>query len=197
SSAATGEIVYRLLSHLGQNNFTTEAARALYTAIMTDTGSFRFPKTGPEIHRQVAHLLECGADPVAIYQQVYEQGSAGRLQLLGRALASLQTAHSGKVACMTVTRQMFQETGTSEEDTDNVINYTLTVKGVQVGLLFTELNEGMKISFRSKGNIWINKLAQEFGGNGHQHAAGARVPGGTVNELLPKVLERSKSYLNE
>jgi len=194
-SAATGEILYRLLEFLGNGPFDEETATALYTALMTDTGSFRFPKTTPDIHRQVARLLECGANPAAIYQNVYEQGSVGRLQLLGNVLSTFQVVHEGKVACVTVTRRMLEETGTSEPDTDNLVNYTLTIRGVQIGLMFTELSDGVKISFRSKGEIWINELAKEFGGNGHQNAAGARVHNTTVANLKEKVLEYSKRYI--
>lgn len=193
-SAATGAIVYRLLQFLGVHQFHPEVATALYTAIMTDTGSFRFPKTDPAIHRQVAHLIECGADPVSIYQNVYEQGSAGRLQLLGKVLSTLRTEANGKIACLVATQEMFRETETSEVDADNMINYTLSIKGVQIGLMLTEIDGAVKIGFRSKGDIGIHKLAQEFGGNGHKNAAGARVPGGSLPDLLTKVLERAKDY---
>lgn len=194
-SAATGEILYRLLAFLASDKFSTETATALYTAIMTDTGSFRFPKTTPELHRLIAHLIECGADPAAVYQNVYEQGSVGRLQLLGKALSTLHVSHGGAVASICVTRAMFRETATSEPDTDNLVNYTLSISGVQIGLMFTELTDGVKVSFRSKGEIWINKLAKEFGGNGHKNAAGARVSGVSVAELTATVVERSKQYI--
>jgi phosphoesterase RecJ-like protein len=193
-SAASGAIVYRLLQFLGVRQFSPEMATALYTAIMTDTGSFRFPKTDPAIHQQVAHLIECGADPVSIYQNVYEQGSVGRLLLLGKVLSTLRTEANGKIACLVATKEMFRDTGTSEVDTDNMINYTLSIKGVQIGLMLTEINGVVKIGFRSKGDIGIHKLAQEFGGNGHKNAAGARVPNGSLSDLLPKVLERAKNY---
>lgn len=194
-SAATGSIVYRLLQFLGVQHFSPEMATGLYTAIMTDTGSFRFPKTDPTTHRQVAHLIECGADPVSIYQHIYEQGSAGRLQLLGKVLSTLRTEANGTIACLVVTEEMFRETGTSEVDTDNMINYTLSLKGVQIGLMLTEIEGAVKIGFRSKGDIGIHKLAQEFGGNGHKNAAGARVANGSIAELLPRVLERAKHYI--
>jgi phosphoesterase RecJ-like protein len=193
-SAATGAIVYRLLEFLGVRHFSPTMATALYTAIMTDTGSFRFPKTDPTIHRQVARLIECGADPVRIYQNVYEQGSVGRLLLLSKVLSTLRTEANGKIACIVATKEMFQETGTSEVDTDNMINYTLSIKGVQIGLMLTELDGAVKIGFRSKGDIGIHKLAQEFGGNGHKNAAGARVPKSSLAELLPLVLERAQHY---
>jgi phosphoesterase RecJ-like protein len=195
-SAATGEIVYRLLEFLAGDTFSSDIATALYTAIMTDTGSFRFPKTDATLHRHVARLIECGADPVYVYQQVYEQGSPGRLQLLGRVLSTLQTAHGGAVAYLKATREMFRETGTSEVDTDNMINYTLTIRGVRIGLMVTELEGGVKVSYRSKGDIWISELAKEFGGNGHKNAAGSRVSGATVDDVIQRVIERSKEYLS-
>lgn len=194
-SAATGEILYNLFSALGPENITQDIATPLYVAIMTDTGSFRFPKTDAPLHRIIADLLDRGADPVRSYNHVYEQGTANRVQLLGLALATLRTAHDGRVAHMTVTRDMFSRTGTNEEDTDNFINYTLAIAGVQVGLMFTELSEGIKVSFRSRGEIAINKLAQEFGGNGHKNAAGARIAAGTIETALPRVLDRVSVYL--
>ncbi len=194
-SAATSEIMYHLLEYLDGNRFTPEVATALYTGIMTDTGSFRFPRTSADLHRRVAHLIECGADPVTIYQNVYEQGTLGRLQLLGKVLSTLQTAHDGKVASLQATREMFRETETREEDTDGMINYTLSIKGVQVGLMFTELQDNVKVGFRSKGDIAVNKLAQEFGGNGHMNAAGARVTGAKVHKLAAKIIARSKVYI--
>jgi phosphoesterase RecJ-like protein len=194
-SAATGEILYNLFSSFDQGSLTPDIATPLYVAIMTDTGSFRFPKTDAALHRIIADLLEHGADPVRSYNHVYEQGTADRTKLLGNVLASLQLALGGRVAYMIVTREMFSGTGTSEEDTDNFINYTLSITGVQIGLMFTELAEGVKVSFRSRGDIAINKLAQEFGGNGHKNAAGARIATGTIETLLPLVLERAQAYL--
>lgn len=197
SATATGEIVYHLLEYLDGKNLDAEIARALYTAIMTDTGSFRFPKTDPEIHRVAAHLIELGADPPTIFQEVYEKGTVNTLQLLGKALSNLKTACSGRVAYMVVTRQMFEETGTKEYETDNFIDFTMRIGGVQIGLLFNELDDGVKISFRSKGDIPVNKLAKEFGGNGHLNAAGARLFDARLEETMKSVLDKAGSYLDE
>ncbi|OGU26840.1 MAG: hypothetical protein A2X66_07905 [Ignavibacteria bacterium GWA2_54_16] len=194
-SAATGEILYSLFTTLEPGSITPDIATPLYVAIMTDTGSFRFPKTDAALHRIIADLLDRGADPVRSYNQVYEQGTPNRIQLLGQVLATLRTTHDGRVAHVTATREMFLRTGTNEEDIDNFINYTLGIAGVQVGLMFTELSEGVKLSFRSRGEIAINKLAQEFGGNGHKNAAGARIAAGSVEKVLPLVLERVVDYL--
>ena len=195
-STATGEILYRIFRALDGDSLSREIAEPLYAAIMTDTGSFRYPKTDPEIHRIIAQLIECGADPVEIYQNIYDQGTAGRLQLLGRMLTTLQTDSDGRIAYLTLTRQMFSETGTAEPETDVFVSYALAIQGVQIGLLFTELDQGtVKISFRSKGEIWINKLAKEFGGNGHKHAAGARVHNATLSDTIPEVLAHARMHL--
>jgi phosphoesterase RecJ-like protein len=194
-AAATGEILFNLFLHCDQDSVTKEIATALYAAIMTDTGSFRFPKTNATLHRVVAGLIERGADPVQIYHEIYEQGSAKRLKLLGNVLSTLQLAHEGRVASVFVTRAMFHTTETTEEDTENFVTYTLSIAGVQVGLMFTELFEGVKISFRSRGEIAVNKLAQEFGGNGHKNAAGARTSTRELEAVIQQVVERSKSYL--
>jgi len=194
-ATATAEIIYHLLQHLDDRKMNAEIARALYTAIMTDTGSFRFPKTDPEIHRVAAHLIELGADPSSIFQEVYEKGPVNTLQLLGLALANLKTVCDGKAAYMVVTRKMFEETGTEEYQTDNFIDYTMRIGGVQIGLLFNELHDGVKISFRSKGEIPVNELAKEFGGNGHLNAAGARLFNVKLDETIKAVLDRVAAYL--
>lgn len=195
SSAATGEILYRFLTFLQGPALSPEIADSLYVAIMTDTGSFRFPKTDSELHRIIAHLIDSGADPVSLYQKVYEQGPPNRLHLYGKTLANLEVTEDGTVALLTVTQQMFRETGTDENDTETFITSTLAIKGVQIGLMFTELKDGVKISFRSRGEIRINELAKEFGGNGHKNAAGARVTGMPLGFVIKQVLEQSKKYV--
>jgi bifunctional oligoribonuclease and PAP phosphatase NrnA len=195
NSAATGEIIYRLISYLTGRVISKEIAIALYAAIMTDTGSFRFPKTDPEIHKIVAQLVQMGADPVEIYEHIYEKGTLNRVQLLGMALANIQLAHDGKVAYIVLTREMFEMTCTDDFDTDAFVPYTMTISGVQIGLMFSDRDDIVKINFRSKGDIWINELAKEFGGNGHKNAAGARIPRGKLDELVPQILEHASAYL--
>lgn len=194
-ATSTGEILYHLLLRLGGTAFSAVVAQALYCAIMTDTGSFRYPRVDPDVHRLVAHLLERGADPVAIYHQVYEQWTPGRLQLLGAMLEGLRMAHSGRLAYVTITREMLQRTGTREEDTDNFTVYPMSVRGAQAGILFLELSDGVKVSFRSRGTIAINELAKEFGGNGHRNAAGARLQAGNLQDMLESVVTAAEKYL--
>lgn len=194
-ATSTGEIVYRLLHELNGPDLTPSIAEPLYCAIMTDTGSFRYPRVDPEIHRITAHLIECGADPVKIYQGVYEQWSPGRIHLLGEILASLETEYNGKLAYVTLTQEMLKRTGTKEEDTDNFTVYPMSVEGVVAGILFLELSDGVKMSFRSKGEIPINELAKEFGGNGHKNAAGARLRDVRLEDIIRKVLQAANKYV--
>ena len=193
-SPATGEIIYNFISMAG-GTIDRVTATALYAAIMTDTGSFRYEKTDSEIHTIVAHLLQAGADPAAIYEQVYEHTSAKRLRLLGMALAGLQTLYDGKLAYIVLTHEMFEITGTTEEDTDAFVPYTLTIAGVHIGLMFSELDGIIKVNFRSKGDIAINELAKEFGGNGHKNAAGARISNTALDETVSLVLKHAGKYI--
>jgi phosphoesterase RecJ-like protein len=195
-ATSTGELIYRLLTLLDGGRFSPLIASALYCAIMTDTGSFRFPRVDPDTFRQCAHLIECGADPVAIYHQVYEQWSAGRVQLLGDALASLKTEYGGKLAHITITQQNLAQTETTEVDTDNFTIYPMNVAGVVAGILFLELPDGVKMSFRSKGDIPINELAKEFGGNGHKNAAGARLHNVSLEETRRNVVQAAIKYIS-
>lgn len=195
-ATSTGEIVYRLLVHLSGPDLPPAIAGALYCAIMTDTGSFRYPRVDPEIFRICAHLIECGADPVTVYQQVYEQWSPGRIKLLGAALEGLETRYEGRLASIFITQEMLRRTGTREEDTDNFTTYPMSVEGVLIGLLFLEVSDGIKISFRSKGDIPVNELAKEFGGNGHKNASGARVSGVPLTEVREQVLRAAHKYFD-
>jgi phosphoesterase RecJ-like protein len=194
-ATSTGEIIHRLLLRLGPDAISPLIARALYCAIMTDTGSFRYPRVDPEIHRIVAHLIECGADPVEIYHNVYDQWSPGRIKLLGETLAGLKTEIGGLLAHAAVTQDIMQRTGTTEADTDNFTTYPMSVAGVVAGILFVELKEAIKISFRSIGEIPINELAKEFGGNGHRNAAGARVFNRTLDDVRRNVLNAAAKYI--
>ena len=194
-ATSTGEIIYRVITSINAKLLDKEIAQSLYTAIMTDTGSFRFPRTDPEIHRIAAHLLEYNISPIEIYANVYEGWSQGRMRLLGEVLDSMKTAHAGKLAYVVCSQKMFKETNTSEVETDNFTNYPMSVRGVLVGILFNELQNGVKISFRSKGTIPIHQLVKEFGGNGHLNAAGARIHNVKLDEAVNAVIEKAKKYL--
>ncbi len=195
-ATSTGEIVYRILLTLHGKQLQPLIAQALYCAILTDTGSFRYPRVDPEIFQIVSHLNECGADPVSIFHNVYEQWSPGRIQLLGGCLASLETHFDKRLASVTITQEMLNKTLTKEEDTDNFTTYPMSIGGVVAGILFLELTDGVKISFRSKGDLPINELAREFGGGGHKNAAGARMEGISLASAKQQVLRAAQKYVD-
>jgi phosphoesterase RecJ-like protein len=194
-ACATGEIIYDFFQQEKFAEIDSPIAIALYTAIMTDTGSFRFDRTTPRIHRIIADLMEFGIRPEIIYEQIYDQGEIGRLKLLGYALETLSLNSTKEICYMIINRKALEKTGCDEADIEGFVNYTTSVRGVKMGMLFYELPEGFKVSFRSKGKIPVNKLAAEFGGGGHLNASGARIPKGKIEEYLNKIITSAEKYL--
>ena len=192
---ATSELLFIVLNSINNSVITKPIADALYAGIMTDTGSFRFPQTDPETHIITADLLKRGVQPYDIFQKIYESGPINKLHLLGRALTSITLHHNGKVAVMTLPRSIFAETKTVESDVDNLTQYVLSIGGVVIGIVVMELEHGVKLSFRSKGDIPINELAKQFNGGGHKNAAGARIKETTLQSIITIVLEKAKDFL--
>jgi phosphoesterase RecJ-like protein len=194
--SATGHIIYDFIKQTNIAKLNDEIANPLYAAIMTDTGSFRFERTNADLHRIIADLLEYDVDPVKIYGNIYDENKLNKLMIFGRALSSLKVISNGKISYMLITQKDFEEVNAIESDTDNIVEYSLTVENVILGMLFIEHKDGFKVSLRSKGNIPVNKLAQEFNGGGHTNAAGVRMHDSRLEEMLPKILERAEFYIN-
>lgn len=192
---STGEIVYELFASDDRVNIDSQTAVQIYAAVMTDTGSFRFERTTPRTHQIAAELLERGVDQKWVYRELYDTGSLGKTKLLGRALSSIELNETGEICSMKLTLEDLKETGTTEADIEGFVNFTLSIYGVRIGLLFYELGDGFKVSFRSVDNIPINKLAAEFEGGGHFHAAGTRIYGKKMSEYLPKIIKAAEKYL--
>lgn len=186
-SASVGEIIFELL-HLMKVSITMETAICLYTAIITDTGSFQYDSTTPDTHRRVAKLLEIGVPAAEICTRLYEEKPKASILLLGQALNTLSLSPCGKVCWITVSREMLNKTGAKDEHTEGLVNFTRSIRGVEVGLLFHEVSDNKyKISFRSKNLVDVNRLAALFGGGGHARAAGC-VLQGSLNEIREKVV---------
>jgi len=195
--AATGHILYEFVKKTNIVDINIDIAIPLYAAIMTDTGSFRFERTTASIHRIIANLLEKGVNPTEIYDLLYDESKLSKIKLLGRCLSSLSLIADNKVGYMVLTQQDFNNINAIESDTENFVNFILSVENVQLGMLFIELKHGFKVSFRSKGQIPVNELAGEFGGGGHLNAAGARFKDSEMNSMIPKILEKAENYYNK
>ncbi|HXX81718.1 MAG TPA: bifunctional oligoribonuclease/PAP phosphatase NrnA [Thermodesulfovibrionales bacterium] len=186
-AAATGIMVYDLIRKLGVR-ITKDIATNLYTAIAIDTGTFRFSNTTSDVLRIAAELVESGADPGAIAGQLYETWSRERFSLLTKVLDTLEITRG--IAVIVVTNEMFSETGTSPEDTENFSNFPKMMEETKVSLLLREIEGGWKVSLRSKGDWNVAKIAAQFRGGGHRNAAGCVIKGDlrAAKERLIKAL---------
>lgn len=170
-------------------------ADALLTAIAMDTGWFRHPSTKPSTLHDIAELIEAGAAIDDIYKLLFERNTLGRLKMMGETLASLQTDFDGRIAYAIVTRDDFDRTGAIPPDTEDLVDFTVSLRGVEVGLLFIEQKRGgIKFSIRSRAGFDCQKLAAQFGGGGHKAASGATIPD-PLSDHLPKVLDAVRSGL--
>jgi bifunctional oligoribonuclease and PAP phosphatase NrnA len=192
---ATGRLVLEAAKNL-RVKLTAEVAGPLFAAIATDTGWFRFASVSGDTMRAVGALIDAGAVPQRIYTELYEQESLARLQLRGRILGRTATDVAGRLAFTSALREDFDATGALASDTEDVVNLTLAVVGVEVAVIFVEqAGGGFKISFRSRTKkVDCNELARSFGGGGHHAAAGAFVTG-TLAEVKTKVLDAVRARM--
>jgi phosphoesterase RecJ-like protein len=183
-ACATAELIFNLMEH-GKMPIGKDRAICLYTAILTDTGSFRFSNTKANTYRIAARLVEEGAQPDQIAGLVYEVIPYKKAKLFGMFLNTLQTSPDGKIAWAYITKDMFEQTNTSSEDMDDFIDYIRSIKGVDLAMLLRELDEGgFKVSLRSKTNLRVDKICAMFNGGGHQAAAGC-----TIRKPLEKAVD--------
>lgn len=178
-AASVGVLVARLAAHLGWP-LNPDAALALYVSLVTDTGSFRYANTNAEALRLAADLVERhGVDPWAVSERLSEQGTLRRYRLLASALGTLEPVLGGHVVFMTITEEMVKSVAAAWEDTDGMVNYARSIRGVECGVLITPAKRGgIRISIRSKGHIIdAGQVCLAFGGGGHRGAAGCTLPG--------------------
>jgi phosphoesterase RecJ-like protein len=194
-ACALGEIIYEFLTYAGYRLNKSTAAQ-LYAAILTDTGRFRFSNTTPRALRIGAELIVLGADPREINNQIYYNNSDSALKLLGFLLLNLETSADGKISYMIIDQQTLSRLNVSKEDTEGFVDYSLFLKGAEVGVLFTQKNDSkIKVSFRSQNSFDVSALARTFGGGGHRNAAGCTVNRdlNATKELILKKVEEQLS----
>lgn len=197
SMSSTCEMVYHFIKALGDEELITgEMASCLYTGIMTDTGSFRFPSTTSITHEVIAALIKQGADNAAIHERIYDTNSESRLQLLGVALNNLVVLREYRTAYITMTQEELDTHKFQKGDTEGFVNYCLSLEGIIFAVIFIEhkADSIVKMSLRSKGIFSVNEFARaHYNGGGHTNAAGGRSEVALI-ETVTKFKELLPSY---
>lgn len=195
-AAATGEIVYDLIAGHDAAAIDRDIATALYVAIMTDTGSFRYGATTPRTHAITADVLARGGlRPEPIHVAVFDGRSMASLRLQARAIDTIALHYGGRLATMFVTQAMLEEAGALFDETEGLVGYGLSLDGVQAALIFLETATAVKISFRSKGDCPVNAWAARFGGGGHANASGAYIPGKPLRRVMREVIAAAPEHI--
>lgn len=186
AAAATGEMVYALLAALGAA-MTPAIATNLFTAIHTDTGSFRYSNVTPDTFRIAAELVAAGAQPYQVSSALYERRPTEALRWLGQTLGRVEVSRDGRIAWLVLPAGMVPESFVEAED---LVNYPRSVASVRVACLLRERDGQVKVSLRGKGDVDVRRIAAKFGGGGHPNAAGCTMPGPletATRELLAAV----------
>jgi len=195
TAAATGELVAEmaLANHWP---LTKQVARALYVAILTDTGGFRFSNTHPRTLRVAAELLETGLDPESIYLDVYANAPIGRPRLLAEALQTLVVEPEVGLGWVTIPPGAVERHGVTVDDLEGIVEFPRSVSGVRMAMLFREMSQGrVKVSLRSVGDVDVAAFAKPYGGGGHVHASGMSMVG-SLAEVQERVLAAARRFLN-
>lgn len=198
--SSTSEMVYQFIERLGQIELINkDIASCLYTGILTDTGSFRFPATTSDTHRVVADLLDKGANNSDIYNKIHDVNTYSRMQLLGRALDNMVVLERFHTAYITLSQNELNRYNFQRGDTEGFVNYALSIKNVMFAAIFIEDKKQkiIKISFRSFGDFSVNEFSRNnFNGGGHINAAGGRSDL-SLKDTVKKFVEILPSLTNE
>jgi len=192
TASSTGEIIFNFINYANPEMMTKDIAECLFTAIITDTGAFRYENTSEKTFEVTSRLISTGIKSHIISQNIYNRKSFKELKLLGFALSTLETDKNNMVSWVTIQQDMLKKTNTSEENTEGIIEMVTTIKNCEIFLLFREtLNDSVKVSLRSKGHFNVNLFALKYGGGGHPNAAGCIIKGklpDVKNSLIPDLL---------
>ncbi|MFH1852015.1 MAG: bifunctional oligoribonuclease/PAP phosphatase NrnA [Candidatus Neomarinimicrobiota bacterium] len=196
-TAATGEILFDFFKPVVGDRLPFAIAEGLYTAVMTDTGSFRYSNTNIRSHEIAVECIRAGVQPHKIYQLVYESRSVGKMKLLGSILNSLKFECNGQLAWFSIDHRMLAEAAASPSDVDGFTDFIRSIKGVEVALMmFQNGSDTCRINFRSKGKYQIHGVATRMGGGGHPFAAGA-VINGQLATVVPQVVSATIATINQ
>jgi phosphoesterase RecJ-like protein len=184
-------MIYNLCKALGVTP-TKEIATGVYVALLTDTGSFHFSNTTERTFKIASECVKRGVEPAKISQALFYSCPYSKIKLLGLALATLERDESGQVATIHVSAADMMETAASDEDSDGIVNYALSIGDVEAVAFFKEVeSDAFRVSLRSKGKINVARVAEKFGGGGHKNASGCTLRG-DLDSLRAELTERLK-----
>lgn len=188
-ASSTCELIFHLFLQNDITQVDEKAAKALYTGILTDTGSLQYDSVTPETMNIASELLRLGEfRPNEVAEQVFSNKSLNQLHLLSMATSTIELFEDNQIATMYVTEEMLEETETTNDDTEGFVAYPLSVRGIKAAVLFKALGDGVKMSLRSKSDdVDVNKWARKIGGGGHKKASGAWHPG-PLEETIKEVV---------
>ena len=186
--ASTSQVIYDILK---ANNIEipTDTAVCIYTALVTDTGSFQYESVNDKVFECAAEMVRCGVKPDYVAKMLFQRDRLSRLRLLAKAYETIEMCCDGKVAFVEVTKEMMEITGAIKEDTDTIVNSVRAIAPVEVACMLREDDEGIKISLRSKNYADVSKIAVKYGGGGHIRAAGATLKGEFDFEKVKNILK--------
>ena len=194
--ASTSQVVYEMLK---TNNveILKDTAICLYSALVTDTGSFQYESVNEKVFLAAADLVKAGAEPDFVAKMLFQRDRLSRLRLLAKAYETIELCCDGKVAFVEVTKEMMEITGAIKEDTDTIVNSVRAIATVEVACMLREDDDGIKISLRSKNYADVSKIAVKYGGGGHIRAAGATIKDEFDFEKVKNMLKEDlKEILN-
>lgn len=193
-ASSTGEVIYDIFEKY-PIKIDKNIALAIYSALIGDTGSFHYSNTTPKALRCAAKMLEYGISPWFVAENLYENQTRGRIELIKFVLETLYISEDSGYASVEISKDMLDKTKTKLADVDGLINYPRSIKGVEVAVQFREIDKTkFKVSFRSKGKVDVAKIAQAFGGGGHKNAAGCELEGNLEN-VKKEIFERIEKEL--
>jgi phosphoesterase RecJ-like protein len=194
--ASTGYMVWSYLEHLNFNNYNNISLDALYSALITDTGSFRFNTTDPDCHKMAGFLLEKGVKPYNVYEKIYERRSLFQIKLLSESIKELKFNFNNLVCGVIISKAVQDKAGANYEHVEGFTDFFRSIDGVQIAYCIVEQDYSFRINFRSRGKYIINDIAKSFGGGGHKLAAGASVENLSANEIEDKILNKLKRKID-
>ncbi|MCB0386393.1 MAG: hypothetical protein KDD43_13455, partial [Bdellovibrionales bacterium] len=196
TSSSIGELLYRLFNDLDSTTINQDVALGLYVSVMTDTNSFRYARTTPIAHQIAGEMIALGVNPEEVYQSIYSSKEVTHLQLLGHMLQNVKTSPSGKLAWLEMDKATRRKHRASADDTQSFLNLLLLLRDAEVVCLFREEDdESVRVSIKSKGRVVVNRVAMEFGGGGHDFAAGLAISA-PLKKTVKSVTDRLEDVID-